>query len=259
MYIKTMAKRIGSLAWCLGLFISLVPGLNLAADSSPSRCERSNFVLAIDIGHDLQDLGALSARGVGEYYFNRSLAKRLLQTAKQAGFDQAFLIGNGNQALPLERRAAVAASGKADLLLSVHHDSMRPWELKTWQYQGRQLHYGDQFNGHSIFYSKRNPQADASLFFAQLLGRALLDAGLSPTLHHRDVGSRKLVDKTLGLYRFDNLIILHKSKQPAVLFEAGIILNRNEEMRLRDPRHQQKLVQAILAAVDQFCATQDRG
>lgn len=41
------------------------------------------FSVAIDIGHSKARVGAMSARGVGEFYFNRDIAQKLLITLKK--------------------------------------------------------------------------------------------------------------------------------------------------------------------------------
>jgi N-acetylmuramoyl-L-alanine amidase len=40
---------------------------------------------------------------------------------------------------------------------------------------------------------------------------------------------RKLVDATAGVYRYDQLIVLRRTRMPAVLLEAGSIVDRQEE------------------------------
>jgi N-acetylmuramoyl-L-alanine amidase len=116
------------------------------------------------------------------------------------------------------------------------------------------LRYGDQFHGHSIFYSEENDEPKQSREFAKLLGQELRQRKLAPTLHHDGYRSRRLVDKELGIYRFNPLILLRTAEMPAVLFEAGVILNREEELLLASTKHQDVLIDGILAAVDQFCA-----
>jgi N-acetylmuramoyl-L-alanine amidase. len=48
------------------------------------------------------------------------------------------------------------------------------------------------------------------------------------------MGSRRrlLVDPEAGVYRYDQLIVLRQTHVPAVLLEAGSIINRNEELLL---------------------------
>ena len=47
-----------------------------------------------------------------------------------------------------------------------------------------------------------------------------------------------------------NLVILKTAAIPAVLLECGVILNRDEEVRLRDRVYQAGLVMAVAAGVE---------
>ena len=79
-------------------------------------------------------------------------------------------------------------------------------------------HYSDNFHGYSVFVSDRNPYPAESLQFAELFGEALFAEGLTPSLHHTEPipGEGKLlIDKRLGLYRFDNLVVLSSASMPA--------------------------------------------
>jgi hypothetical protein len=45
----------------------------------------------------------------------------------------------------------------------------------------------------------------------------------------------KLVDADLGIYRYDQLIVLQEAKMPSVFLEAGSIINRDEELQMNSP------------------------
>jgi N-acetylmuramoyl-L-alanine amidase len=216
-----------------------------------------DFVLAIDVGHSRTRPGATSARGVGEFYFNRDLARQLLAALRSQGWSTtAFLINEAGLDLPLAQRSRLAQQRGADLLLSLHHDSVQPHYLATWEYQGKTAAYSDRCHGYSLFYSDLNPQAAASLVFARQLGQRLRERGFSPSLHHAEAipgEHRPLVDPAIGLYRFDDLVVLKTATMPAVLLESGIIVNRDEEQRLREPATQQALTAAIIEAVTGVC------
>jgi len=50
------------------------------------------------------------------------------------------------------------------------------------------------------------------------------------------------------------LVVLKEANMPAVLFECGIIKNRNEELQLGDQQYQHKLVVALFNAIKLFCS-----
>ena len=95
-------------------------------------------------------------------------------------------------------------------------------------------------------YAGRTMQAELDA-----LGKALEARGLHYTPHytlalmghHR----RELIDAEAGVYRFDQLIVLRMTRMPAVLLEAGSIVNRQEELELA------LTSAAVVAAVGDFC------
>jgi len=52
---------------------------------------------------------------------------------------------------------------------------------------------------------------------------------------------RELLDPTAGVYRYDQLIVLKSTQMPAFLFEAGSIVNRDEELVISTPAHRRSL------------------
>src|SRR5262249_60359091 len=119
---------------------------------------------------------------------------------------------------------------KADLFLSVHHDSVPDRMVETWEVDGKKRHYNDRFPGHSIFVSNGNADRAGSLAFAKMLGLALKQRGLQYTPHYTEkfMGSRQreLLDAQTGVYRYDQLIVLKDTHMAAALMEAGSIINR---------------------------------
>ena len=65
---------------------------------------------------------------------------------------------------------------------------------------------------------------------------------------------RQLVDAEAGVYRYDQLIVLRNTRMPAVLLEAGSIVNREEELLLDSPERQGLIAMAVTDAVEAFCA-----
>ena len=61
--------------------------------------------------------------------------------------------------------------------------------------------------------------------------------------------NRPFADEVNGVHYFDNLAVLNTAKIPALLFEAGVIVNRDEEMRLRDPAVRKRISESIATAV----------
>jgi hypothetical protein len=68
-----------------------------------------------------------------------------------------------------------------------------------------------------------------------------------------------LVDADAGVYRFDQLIVLRMTRMPAVLLEAGSIINRDEELLMASAAHQSLISDAVTEAITLFCAARSTG
>jgi len=226
-----------------------------SAAKTPRTNAPGDFVIALDIGHSPLRGGAISARGVSEYQFNRRLVTELYANLQSFGFTRSFIINPEGEEIHLIKRAAVANERNADLFLAIHHDSVKDTYLKKWETDGKIQKYCDDFHGYSIFISRKNPKAAESARFATALGSALLNTGLTPTLHHAEQENRPLLDREKGIYAFDDLVVLKTTKMPAVLLECGVIVNRIEEEKLNTPEYRDRLTNAIEQAISKFAST----
>lgn len=221
-------------------------------------CDRASFRLAVDVGHSAAVGGARSARGVMEYEFNLRLANQIVQALLDGGFAKTtLLISTDPPRAGLIKRAERANSLAADLFLSIHHDSVPNQFLEKWDFEGEPYGFSDRFKGHSIFISNDNVDRKGSFLFAQSLGRELKARGLNYAPHYTEafMGNRRreLVDAAAGVYRFDQLVVLRSTRMPAVLLEAGSIINRDEELELRFPERRALITESVADAVDGFC------
>lgn len=222
-------------------------------------CQRSAFRVVVDVGHTAEVPGAISARGVPEYQYNLALAREIRQTLIDAGFDKTFMLITAKPPpIGLAERAIRANRMPADLFIAVHHNSVPDNLLETWEYNGQLNHFSDRFTGYAIFISNDNADPAGSLAFGKFLGKELQARGLHYTPHytlalmgHRQ---RELVDADAGVYRYDQLIVLRETRMPAVLLEAGSIINRQEELELASPERRLHTSAAVTAAVEDFCA-----
>lgn len=200
--------------------------------------------VAVDVGHGVEDGGAISARGRAEFLFNLDLA-RVLQTAladhglavRPINFDGA--IGS------LAERPAQAVG--ADLFLSIHHDSVAEAYLQSWVWKGQELTHTEVKRGFGLFVSAANPDPAGSLRCASAMGATLRRAGFAPSSWH----ARKHLpaDADNGVWYYDNLVVLYRTTLPAVLFEAGVIKHREEELELLDPVSQARMADALATGI----------
>src|SRR5277367_1845744 len=229
--------------------------------SNSASCARSTFRVLIDVGHTATSPGADSARGVPEYEFNLKLAEVIAQSLHDAGFDKTVrLVTSGTRMASLFHRVASANNLHGDLFISIHHDSVPDNLKETWQCEGKKYSYSDRFSGYAIFVSNDNADRAASLAFGHSLGQELQKHGLHYTPHYTlplmGRYRHELIDEEAGVYRYDHLIVLHTAHMPAVLLEAGSIINRQEELELSTPERRLMVAVAVTASVEEFCASQ---
>ncbi|WP_164521524.1 N-acetylmuramoyl-L-alanine amidase family protein [Iodobacter ciconiae] len=201
--------------------------------------------IAVDVGHHLGAPGAVSAYGVSELSYNLALARQVESTLLAAGH-KVVLINADGQMRELRHRVQVAAA--ADLLISIHHDSVQPQYLQAWDVAGKSQHYADQFSGYSLFIHSQALQFSRSFACAQAVSQSLLSQGFKPTNHHAPgiAGEERVqLDPRLGIYDAD-FVVVRLGKIPSILFEAGVIVNRAEALALQEPATQIHMAEAIL-------------
>ena len=234
-----------------------------ASEAVSDTCARSSFRVVVDVGHTVDVPGAMSARGVPEYAFNLQLARDIKQALLDAGFEQAVLMITGTAPWRgLVERAARANAMHANLFIAIHHDSVPDNLKQVWEYAGVKNEFNDDYPGYALFISNDNADPAGSLLFGHLLGQELEHRGLHYTPHYTLalMGHRRriLVDAEAGVYRYDQLIVLRQTRMPALLLEAGSIVNRQEELELGTPERRSLTSAAIVAAVANFCAARAR-
>lgn len=217
-------------------------------------CARAQATVAIDVGHFIEEPGATSARGRPELDFNRDLAVEIEAAAQGRGL-KTMLIGYDGFMSHLTQRTVAAAD--ADFFLSVHHDSVQAYLIETWEYDRVERSFSDLHSGFSLFISRKNRAVGRSLACASAIGAALRGAGFTPSLYHADPipGENKpFADRTNGVHYYDNLIVLKTARTPAVLLEAGVIVNRDEELKAQSEDTRRRMAAAVAQGLDRCLA-----
>ncbi|MBS1130698.1 MAG: Cell wall hydrolase/autolysin [Proteobacteria bacterium] len=201
-------------------------------------------LVAVDVGHGGKDTGAISARGRTEFEFNRDFAGRLAATLREHELGVLEVNFDGKIGSLAARPAAAIGS---DFFIAIHHDSVgEPW-LLNWEWNGQPLRYTEVKRGFGLFVSAQNPDLETSLRCASTIGAMMRRAGFVPSDWH----ARKHVpaDAENGVWYYDNLVVLYRTTLPAVLFEAGVIKHRDEELELLDPARQARMADAVATGI----------
>jgi N-acetylmuramoyl-L-alanine amidase len=237
---------------------SLVVEREGPAEPGAAKCDPAKFLLVVDVGHTRKSDGALSARNVPEYDFNLRLAMRLVEKLKSDGFVRTRLMITEGKARPsLIRRVATANGSHADLFLSIHHDSVPDKFMEDWEFEGKKSKFSDRFGGWGLFVSHDNADFEASFAFAKMIGKRMKANGFKFADQYAMPVMGKyrhdLLDRAAGVYRYDHLVVLMRTRMPAVLLEAGSIINRDEELEVSSTERQDKTIGAVTDALKQYC------
>jgi N-acetylmuramoyl-L-alanine amidase len=252
---------MGRVAWLLLPSVAVVMALQVrsAPAASCAAKPREDISIVLDVGHTATSPGAVSARGIDEYVFNLKLAQFVRDELLEAGYRSTYLmVTKVNGYAGLNQRTVRANDRNADIFISIHHDGIRDEYLHTWTYEDKQRHFYDDSTGFSLHVSPRYPE---SLRLGELLADQLIGSGLRFTRAHElknPAGARvPWLDAARGIYRRDNLVVLKQTKMPALLLEAGVIVNRDDELILSSPVQQRMIATAIVEALGKFCKPEE--
>jgi N-acetylmuramoyl-L-alanine amidase len=126
--------------------------------------------------------------------------------------------------------------------------------LQSEEVSGKKRFFSDKFEGYGVFISKKNPDFDRSLAFARLAGSEL-EKILPFATHHNEAikgENRPILDSERGIYEYDDLIVLKSALMPAALVECGVIINREQDLLLRQPAMQKIIAEAIAVGIEQY-------
>ena len=197
--------------------------------------------MAVDVGHYAAEPGVISAIGKPEFEYNLALALEVKEELERRDL-KVRLIGERGDYAVLHHRTRDAKG--ANLFLSIHHDSVKE----------RLLPRAAEFAGFSLFVSRHNPKLRESVACASAIGRKLRSQGFLPSRYHADAvlgESRPFADEANGVHYYDNLAVAKTASMPAVLVEAGVIVNRGDERRASDPAVRRSMAEAIAQGVQE--------
>jgi len=281
-------------------------------------------IILIDAGHDQNSSGAIGYNGVSEVVYNDEMAKMIKDEAqnKKLCFDIQLTREKGT--LPYEKinelkknypeyfrpeslseneislstslryRSALADSLDAQLLISIHHDSVSPQFLKTnlvllngklvIAYTATTQFYEKYHSGQTILVSsklntnifpKNNEQLSAekyskSLVFAKLVGEKMLHNSPSekekrlPSNYHLDDylyqgRTYSDIDKSLGIIDGQEEIgILISSKTPALIIELGLMTDPKDLEFVRSNAFRKEFIKNLLTSIQEYLRTDEK-
>lgn len=233
----------------------------LKVETNPKKAQKI-YVIALDAGHGGEDPGAIGARGTYEKDITLSVARKLKAKIDQIPWMQAVLIRDGDYFIPLNQRVQKARKAKADLFISIHADAVHNRTAK----------------GSSVYILSEKGASSAT---SKLLEQKENDADLVGGVHkvrEEDYLARTLFDLSMTATMADSsklaycilnemgkINYLHKKQVesagfavlkahdiPSILIETAFISNPDEEKKLKDKNHQDKIANAIITGIEKY-------
>ena len=246
--------------------IASAPGIS--DPKAPAQARRPSsprvVTIALDAGHGGEDPGAVGRRGTKEKDVVLRIARELKRRVDATPNMRAFLTRDGDYFVPLARRVRRARQVQADLFVSIHADA---WVSPT-------------AKGASVFaLSERGASSAAARYMANKENEADLIGGVevgnaddlvAQTLLNMSTAaqikdSRKLGEAVLSqIGRVNqlhkprveqaNFAVLRAPDIPSILVETAFISNPEEEKKLRDPRYQRDVAEAVFKGIQAYLA-----
>ena len=221
------------------------------------------LIVAIDPGHGGQDPGAIGMNGKREKDVTLAIGRELARQINATPGLKAYMTRDSDVYIPLNRRAQMARTQKADIFVSIHADaaenrsasgaSVYVLSLKGASSQ-RARWLADKENASDLIggvpVSRNNMLASVLLDLTQ---SGHMKASEDAAGHVLDslgrVGSARRVERA-------NFAVLRTSDMPAMLVETAYISNPEEERRLTDPSYQRKVAGAVLDGINAYFTRQ---
>ena len=233
--------------------------------SKPEKMQLKRMVtIVIDPGHGGEDSGAIGARGSKEKDVVLSIGKRLKAKIEQQPNMRVVMTRNADFFVPLGPRVQKARAVQADLFISIHADAFVQPSAR----------------GSSVFVlSEKGASSTAARWLAKRENAADLIGGVNIKKHDRQLASVLLDLSTTAQInssmKLGNAVLremgginkLHKGSVeqaafavlkapdiPSILVETAFISNPEEEAKLNDDAHQDRVADAIMNGVKKYFA-----
>lgn len=227
--------------------------------------EKRDIIIAIVAGHGGEDPGSIGAKGSYEKRVTLLIAKKLAALIEARPGFKAVMIRTGDYYVTHSRKTELARKNKADLLISIHADafvSPKPYGASVLVQSSRRANSEftrwienrqdeSELLGGAGETIKKTKDANLAFTLADMKKEYTMASSYEFALHViRELKSVTKLHKTKpeGL----SLAVLKSSDIPSVLIETGFISNPDEEKKLNNKHHQQKLANAIFKAVDSY-------
>jgi N-acetylmuramoyl-L-alanine amidase len=217
-------------------------------------------IIALDPGHGGVDPGAIGVSGIFEKAITLAAARQLKTRLEATGRYRVFLTRDRDVSLGLSERRAAARNGGADLLISLHADSMANKSVRGLSVYTLSEKASDR---EAETLAEQENSADSIIGVdlsheSQEVRHILVDLAQRESMNLATKLATRLVnqlrrDITLvrNSHRFARFAVLKSPDIPSVLIEMGYLSNKEDEAALRKEPYRAKLMAAVVRGVDE--------
>ncbi len=219
-----------------------------------------DVVVAIDPGHGGHDPGSVGRARTYEKDVALAISRELARQVNAEPGMRAILIRDRDEYIDHRARMQIARDNRADLFLSIHADAVddrRPQGTTVYalSLKGASDEAARQLAARENATVGGVALDDKDYVLASVLYDLSQNAALSASLEVGDEISAELA--RIGkvhrrAVQQAGFLVLKSPDMPSVLVETGFISNPDEERRLKDRRHQQKLAGAMLNGIRDY-------
>lgn len=228
-----------------------------------------DIVVAIDPGHGGHDPGSIGRHGTYEKNVTLAIGSKLAADINKVPGLKAVMTRSTDRFIPVMDRANIARKKKADILISIHADSVsssQPRGASVWVLNNSRARrvigkwVGEKDRHAQLLGGAAQVLEDTKQ--EKYLAQALLDMSMD---HSRTVGQDI---GSLILHELKKVTRLHKNRPqpnslgvltapdiPSVLVETGFLSNPKEERELANRRFQQRVANALCQALTDYFRT----
>jgi N-acetylmuramoyl-L-alanine amidase len=217
--------------------------------------------IAIDPGHGGIDNGKVGGSGIMEKDVNLEIALLLREQLTEALGVDVVMTRTEDELVPLERRAEIANTEKADLFISIHCNGWFAPKAEGFEVYflapartEEEAQLGRDENA-SLAYERQNPGGDGSADIDFILWDVVQNEFLNESSDLAEMIQREM-SKSLGIrnrgVKQTGLRVLKGLKMPGVLVETAFLSNPREERLLLSTEFRERFVEAVIDAIRKF-------
>ena len=225
------------------------------------------FIIAVDAGHGGKDPGAIGKRGVKEKNVTLAISRALYNYINSNKSFRGTLTRSSDVFIDLDKRSEIARRRKADLLISIHADSVASGSSTARGAsvlvlsENRALRENDNIlrkNKQTQLIGGAGEVMDQSVG-NPYLATAILDMSSTNSRSEGNLLAKEILNQLSAFTHVRknapisaSLAVLKSPDIPSLLIETGYLSNRYEEIQLNQPNYQKQIAYRIYLGIKSY-------